>query len=90
MIEVRANLSFSSSLGFLLAGAHYQVNPRLQAVQALIAGGYLTPTDEGEGNDAMDPVGADVLLGVGVGPGVAGREEETEEDVDGQGGVEPA
>lgn len=92
MIEARANLSFSSGLGFLLAGVRYQVDPELPLVQALVAGGYLTFTEVEAGNGAVDSAGADVLPGVGVGLGVAGREEEEtwQGAVDGAGDPESA
>lgn len=51
MIEARANLSFSGTMGFFMAGVRYQVDGDDLRIKALIAGGYLTPTGVKEDDD---------------------------------------
>ena len=69
-IEVRAVRSFLHHLhpqGRFLHGRRYQVDTGIPAVQALIDGGYLVPTNKLEVTHVVDLAGIDEFLGSGVG-----------------------
>lgn len=69
-IEVRAVRSFLHHLhpqGRFLHGRRYQVDTDDPAVQALIDGGYLVPTNKLEVTRVVDLAGIDEFLGSGVG-----------------------
>lgn len=56
MIEVKATRSFEAAIGRFTRGRVYLVHPGNPVVPALIAGGYLVPTQE-VSDDRMDSGG---------------------------------
>lgn len=89
MIEAKANLSFSGTVGTFMQGVRYQVDETDLRIRALIAGGYLSPTGVKEdGDDPMDLVRVNPVSRHRVGLGVARSEEEEDGEVNVQGGAE--
>lgn len=101
MIEAKANLSFSGTMGSFTQGNRYLVDLKDTRIQALVAGGYLSLTcveEEGHGGP-VNTAGAGSVSGAGVAVGVARPQKEktarirkaAEAEVsDGQDRVEPA
>lgn len=73
MVEVRANLSFSGTMGSFTRYGVYLVDETDRQVRALLEGGYLSLTFKEEGNDRLDSAGPEPVSGHGVAVGMARR-----------------